>query len=255
MVPSESKTNEQYFVAAADDACSCSMKCSHFHCYPHMYNCSCIDFAVHATVCKHVHTIHTLSSSSRPIVASQIPTSHSNNLVADDQETNDLSDAMDTVEVPSSSVDQETESCETIRKQLISTSQQFMALATTCNNRTALQSLLTHIRTGLASARALARYQPESLPVSKKLPANRKLDRQHRFFSTKAKRRPLQQRLQKPATAEVTAIKRKLLCECERPTVTDSLNSNEFDLQLFSNSGCSDVPFCVDSEDVCASAM
>lgn len=25
-----------------------------------MYQCSCVDFAVHATACKHVHTVHSL---------------------------------------------------------------------------------------------------------------------------------------------------------------------------------------------------
>ena len=62
MVPSESRQDQHYFVVAADKDCTCSMRCSHCHCCPHMYSCSCIDFAVHATVCKHVHTIHSLQS-------------------------------------------------------------------------------------------------------------------------------------------------------------------------------------------------
>lgn len=89
-------------------------------------------------------------------------------------------ETMDLDEVPSTlAADQDVIECETVRKQLMSEIQQLMALASTCNDTAALQSMLTHFRAALAIAQASTRYQPKSRtrPVLKKLAAKRKLNR------------------------------------------------------------------------------
>jgi hypothetical protein len=57
-VPSQGVPGQSYLVIPVAASCSCNLKCRYCRCCPHLYQCSCLDFAVHATVCKHVHTIH-----------------------------------------------------------------------------------------------------------------------------------------------------------------------------------------------------
>lgn len=73
-VPSQSSPGRQYFVVTARDSCSRILHCSACGCCPHMYQCSCVDLAVHTTVCKHVHTIHHL----RVSVSTTVPTNNTN---------------------------------------------------------------------------------------------------------------------------------------------------------------------------------
>jgi hypothetical protein len=47
-------------VTTAALSCDCCLHCSACKCFPHMYRRSCVDYEVHATVCKHAHTIHSL---------------------------------------------------------------------------------------------------------------------------------------------------------------------------------------------------
>ena len=37
--------------------CSCELACSSCHVCVHMYSCTCLDFALHTTVCKQIHTL------------------------------------------------------------------------------------------------------------------------------------------------------------------------------------------------------
>lgn len=67
LIASESVPGQQYFVVTASDTCGCSLLCSSCNCCPHLYKCSCTDFALHATVCKHVHTVHALLHTSNNI--------------------------------------------------------------------------------------------------------------------------------------------------------------------------------------------
>ena len=60
LIPSTSHAGHSYYVASAKDTCQCSLHCRLCDCCPYMYGCSCLDYAVHATVCKHMHTFHQL---------------------------------------------------------------------------------------------------------------------------------------------------------------------------------------------------
>ena len=68
------------------------------------------------------------------------------------------------------------------------------------------------------------------------MPANKKFDKQLRFFSTKVKRRPLQQALQKPSSAAITAVKEGLM---QNPIDNASATGIVFD-----------IPDYVDTEEV-----
>jgi len=60
LTPLTSHAGHSYYVISAKDTFQCSLHCRVCDCCPHMYGYSCLDYAVHATVCKHMHTVHQL---------------------------------------------------------------------------------------------------------------------------------------------------------------------------------------------------
>jgi len=56
-VQSQSNKNTEYTINQLSKTCSCKLGCSHCGACFHMYNCSCIDYALHSTVCKHIHLV------------------------------------------------------------------------------------------------------------------------------------------------------------------------------------------------------
>ena len=55
----QSQANKsEFYVLYRSDPCDCKMSCTLCGACNHMYNCSCIDFALHDTVCKHIYLLH-----------------------------------------------------------------------------------------------------------------------------------------------------------------------------------------------------
>ena len=55
----QSQTNKsEFYMLYRSDPCNCKMSCTLCGACNHMYNCSCIDFALHDTACKHIHLLH-----------------------------------------------------------------------------------------------------------------------------------------------------------------------------------------------------
>lgn len=262
-VPSQSVPGRQYFVVLARDSCPCSLHCSACGCCPHMYQCSCVDFAVHATVCKHVHTIHQLRSSvstteqtdnahsdveTLPADASVTETNDENVSTEDGHESS--TEAMDTVlaaETPASSTDDKF-----LLQAIVSDCQQLMAMTTSGNyNKEALLVVKKHLSAAKAGLQ-VASLGKRSLTLTRKLTSNKKLDKQFRFCRTKNKRRPLQTAIRKPSVSQATTIRKILLSKKKRVGMpnTDQQDERHDISQLFGGSGCGDVPYCVDNEDV-----
>ena len=62
--PSSSKQSH-YTIEKVLDKCSCTLKCGKCDACVHLYSCTCMDFLIHSTVCKHIHLVKILSESSR----------------------------------------------------------------------------------------------------------------------------------------------------------------------------------------------
>ena len=56
-VQSQSNKETYYTISKSQTSCSCKLNCSQCGACSHMYNCSCIDYALHNTVCKHIHLV------------------------------------------------------------------------------------------------------------------------------------------------------------------------------------------------------
>ena len=56
-VQSQSSTGTFYTVIRSQVKCNCLLKCLQCKACSHEYNCSCVDYALHSTVCKHIHLV------------------------------------------------------------------------------------------------------------------------------------------------------------------------------------------------------
>ena len=55
-----SATQETYYTVeniSMPDSCSCKIGCANCNACVHAYSCTCMDYLVHATVCKHIHAV------------------------------------------------------------------------------------------------------------------------------------------------------------------------------------------------------
>jgi hypothetical protein len=59
-VQSQHDPDKYYTVHLVNEACSCNMRCSYCDACLDMYTCSCVDSALHTTVCKHIHVVQCL---------------------------------------------------------------------------------------------------------------------------------------------------------------------------------------------------
>ena len=62
-VESQTQKDVFYVVQRLLKACNCKLDCRSCGACTHMYNCSCMDSAIHSTVCKHVHIVHMIMNS------------------------------------------------------------------------------------------------------------------------------------------------------------------------------------------------
>jgi len=61
--PSVSSRNDPYIVKKQLDNCHCHLRCSSCDVCVHMYSCTCMDYLIHSTVCKHIHLVNTYQPS------------------------------------------------------------------------------------------------------------------------------------------------------------------------------------------------
>ena len=159
-----------YTIKKVMDICSCKLRCSTCGTCVHMYTCSCIDASLHATVCKHVHAISMLSV--KPIANSPNATGideikYFTTILNDTQQSNQL---------------------ERMRKQLFDKIHEITVLVSNCPSMDALKASSAHLTSAIVAIKAVERsaeLQVDTLNRKRKIPPNKKMEKQHRFFSTK----------------------------------------------------------------------
>jgi hypothetical protein len=215
-VPSQSVSDQCQLVIPAAASCSCNLKCSYCRCCPHLYQCSCLDFAVHATVCKHVHTLHELRgatyTNNKEVVDNVVtdPLPSPSSVVADEPSSAAIPCEFGQEEMSNGASDEQT------IKKIVRQCREISAIATSGNlNRETLLAVdkqITAIKTTVkATATVSANFKCKPLIVTRRLPANKKLDKQFRFHSVRAKRRLALHRLRKPTASQLMAVKTTLL--------------------------------------------
>ena len=61
-VKSQQDSEKHYIVHIALESCDCKLRCSSCNACIHMYSCTCVDSAIHTTVCKHMHIVQMVRS-------------------------------------------------------------------------------------------------------------------------------------------------------------------------------------------------
>ena len=243
LIPSTSHAGHSYYVISAKDTCQCSLHCRLCDCCPHMYDCSCLDYAVHATVCKHIHTVHQL----RQQQDGSAVDSCCDTAPVDDSCDNNLTSL-----VPHA-IQADNDDVSVLRVRLQTQCDQLVGAASLCDDRKALLCALGHVKSATAAMQALARVRPKHLVVTTKVASNKKLDKQLRFFSTRLKRRAVHKRLRKPATAQIMQVKQKLL-RSDTSMLEDNevplLDDVDMPLDMFQSMSDGMIPYCIDTETV-----
>ena len=184
---------------------SCDLKCLECNICIHQYICSCPDNLIQSTICKHVHHVQqfllrmSLSNDKcHDTMATKSNDTERFNYV--EQELSDLTEF----------INQSDNHCylttcrERVRGKLLS----LLAQLETCEDKLALQELQKHLNAGQSIFTSLQKRKPlKELKVTSKATANKKIETQPRFYSTKKKRkRKSNMRFAKPTKEEVQVL-------------------------------------------------
>ena len=143
-----------------------------------MYICSCVDYALHYTACKHAHLVH-VSQTASCVNEGKL------DLKLQEVEADSRQPLMDL----------QTLSCcshvlENLRKAVTSKSAEVQFLVNSVDNIDTLRVASQHLSNAISVWKSLSTNMdpPKSFPTRKRPAPNAKMDCQVRFFSTKKKR-------------------------------------------------------------------
>lgn len=228
-----------------------------------MYECSCVDFAVHATVCKHVHTIHALRSSAIKDAEPDQDDSHMNNdmqktsttdeepiLAADDELLNGEATSAEDL------VDDHNDGQMTINGDddrmmihgVMSDIRQITAMVSTGSfHKDDFLAFKKHISAAKACLQVASIRKPDPLKTIRKMPASKKLDKQFRFRCVRHKRQPTTSTIRKPDATTVANVRQFLLTSGRQ--TGDAMSTTDTDRPAVGD-GCDQIPYCVDTEEL-----
>lgn len=180
-VPSEAESYIDYMVMKLEDNCTshCKVVCSTCHACIHMYTCTCTDFLIHNTVCKHIHLVH---------MSENMCVSKTDSTKTQENEITYFTELTTRSTITHTSKPQQTR----LHMQSI-IEQQLLQLHTDIRTmdmptlRTIAKCLQSAISIGKAMTVNTDRRLPP-LPVKRKIASNAKNEKQLHFFSTKKKR-------------------------------------------------------------------
>lgn len=205
-VPSQSLGGStQYTVQRILQQCDCKIRCSECRVCMHLYSCSCVDYAIHNTACKHIHAVH--------MKYLQCPPTDDQPLSSDDAMT-------ESQNVPSFQYSPSSR-CDTIprlKNEFRILLDEAQAIVSKTDNSELLKSGLTHIRScvsvmqSLNSSSNTATKRKQLIPAIN-IPPNTKIQHQARFRSTKKKRVSINPTLSKPTAVEIEQCTASLLHE------------------------------------------
>ena len=179
-VTSASDKDVCYTVACMKQECKCQLKCSECEACFHMYNCSCLDAAIHATVCKHTHLI-CMKHKGSEVHESSRNEFHSTTAETDIQCDHDYFRRV--LDTKTSDLDKAKEE---VRNKLF----EVVNLVSVCNNLDTLKAVGRQTDSSIAVLKCMegCSYSNVDLSVRKRPAPNSKNTPQIRFTSTKKKR-------------------------------------------------------------------
>lgn len=217
-----------YSIQINTNKCTCKMRCAFCSACVHMYTCSCMDCAIHFTVCKHSHFLHMflMKSSHSSGGAEAVTTSTrciplSDNLASVQTDKQALVSYTSTDNICSETnfddIDQyivstaESDLC-SIKKDILDEIQTLQMACSDCNSIAALQAGWRHIKAALITIKTVgidANVSTE-LPQKRHIAPNSNSPKQVRFYSTTQKRCKMQNPIYKPTGNELERFREEL---------------------------------------------
>ena len=191
-VTSESKPGEFYTIQTIQLVCTCKIKCQFCSACAHMYSCTCLDACTNTTVCKHMHLVQMKNNAEHIMDTSPCM-----------QESCEYPNIAST-SIPLSVVQTGTTSLDKlIEKRLDS-------IRLHCNECRKTKTLeKVHDLLGVVLEQFMADDSP-SRPLKRKAPSHMMSKPQPRFFSTRKKRKTIDNAIDKPSTTETISTQNVL---------------------------------------------
>ena len=191
--------------AQGDHECICKLVCGVCKVCAYAYTCTCVDYALHNTACKHIHFIHmvtlrTVDQSADNRIGQELETTSSTSTPASQVSDESLKHIL-----------QKAPSTLDIQWQLVvSKAHEVLVLAKSIDSAEGLQAASQHLTSAISIMKAPESQMPQQvLPCQKRPAPNARLEPQVRYHSTKKKREKLKS-LSKPSTAQTIQAKEML---------------------------------------------
>lgn len=205
-----SSGDDKYKITENNINCKCSLICTECNACIHKYSCSCLDYAVKWNMCKHIHyicqhnttntidTTHNMKDNINDLTIidesqeSQVIMKELNNKSSQQPNTNSMASKLQKREILKQKL------CGWIDK--LETQEEFEAF----------EKLIAPIPPTLDAIRSRKRSLEDS-QNTKHIPANKNIQQQRHFYSTKKPRIQNRKKIQKPSAAESKSIALTLL--------------------------------------------
>lgn len=202
-VPSASKEGVFYTVCRVTQSCDCKLRCGFCGTCIHMYNCSCIDSAIHSTVCKHSHLVqlHVTGACESHMAHTQDDSQYGSH--SSSQPDNSL-DYFAQV-LSSDKVSPSQQQVKSLKNEMTVLLNQVQTMSGDTNDCEVLKAGIEHVRSAITIMKALqSPHTGNTLVQRKRVAPNTNHELQPRFTSTKKKRTTqTQPSLAKPTTSEM----------------------------------------------------
>ena len=205
-VPSQTISEKTYIVGRLQHNCTaCKIKCQKCGVCSKAYTCTCIDYAIHSTACKHIHCV---------CLTVQQQCEHSTKQPSTTQMSMDI-DAVSTQQIQSEeATPTQSTQFETVKRNIQSKIFELQILSRSADSVSTLSAVLSHISSAVMVLQSNEKsLMCNKLPSSKQkttLPPNLTIQMQRYHSTKKKKKREAPYSLSKPTTAESVKIRDKL---------------------------------------------
>ena len=190
------------------------LRCGFCKACTHMYNCSCVDSAVHSTVCKHVHIVHMSESIASTSTSDSVAHSECSQLSSTQQnlqspfiDANCCNDNVTELELPHQPLSVSNSSVAKLKQDMTMHINEVQAIVDSTSDCAVLKAGASHITSAIAVMKAMMNCSTsQTLVARKRVAPNENSEIQRRFTSTKKKRTISQICLSKPTVCEMEDV-------------------------------------------------
>ena len=201
-------TQQSYLVRKIGDECSCKLCCRDCNICVHTYSCTCMDYLLHNTICKHIHLLKMwIDSKTRSSDEEKCGTGSNMVQFPELNDTLDYTsndDGTGSMEYFNQKVGNKYKSdIASVRSNLLATCKTLECEIAKCTAIQALHAGEKHLNAALVAIKSLDKlHSAVEIPVRKRPAPNQNMEKQLRFNSTKKKRQK-KPRLAKPSLQEL----------------------------------------------------